>query len=69
VQLELLIEELDRIADSKGKVLIGKVVGVMGGDTVTVLVAGPDQAQVRLANLDTPREGTALRTAVKADPF
>ena len=45
---------------SAGEVLIGKVVGVTDGDTITVLVAGHDQVKVRLANIDTPE---------KAQPF
>jgi endonuclease YncB( thermonuclease family) len=45
---------------SAGEVLIGKVVGVTDGDTITVLVAGHDQVKVRLANIDAPE---------KAQPF
>ena len=43
-----------------GEVLIGKVVGVTDGDTITVLVSGHDQVKVRLANIDAPE---------KAQPF
>ena len=39
-----------------GEVLIGKVVGVTDGDTITVLVAGHDQVKVRLANIDAPEK-------------
>lgn len=43
-----------------GELLIGKVVGVTDGDTITVLVTGHDQVKVRLANIDAPE---------KAQPF
>ena len=43
-----------RSADPSG--IIGRVVAVADGDTITVLVAGNRQVKVRLAEIDTPEK-------------
>jgi micrococcal nuclease len=56
-----------------GHVLIGKVVGVTDGDTITVLDENQEQRKVRLAGIDAPEKkqafGTKAREALAAKVF
>ncbi|MFX5839986.1 hypothetical protein ABTE60_21985, partial [Acinetobacter baumannii] len=43
----------------------GKVVGVMDGDTVSVLTGDKTPIRVRLANIDAPEKGQAFGARAK----
>jgi endonuclease YncB( thermonuclease family) len=48
------------------EVLKGRVVGVANGDTITLLDGNRHQHRIRLAGIDPPEKGQALRSAFKA---
>lgn len=45
--------------------LVGKVVGVADGDTVTLLVNGLEQYKIRLGEIDAPENGQPYGRASK----
>lgn len=45
--------------------LVGRVVGVIDGDTVDVLVDGRDKYRIRVAGIDAPEKGQAFGQAAK----
>lgn len=47
--------------------LIGRVVGVTDGDTLTLLAAGTRQVRVRLADIDTPESGQPYGARAKQE--
>ena len=52
----LLVSLLFAFVDAKAEVLIGKVVGVSDGDTITVLDANMTEHKVRLMGIDAPEK-------------
>ena len=52
----LLVSLLLVFVDAKAEVLVGKVVGITDGDTITVLDAGKTEHKVRLMGIDAPEK-------------
>ena len=52
----LLVSLLFTFNDARAEVLIGKVVGITDGDTITVLDAGKTEHKVRLMGIDAPEK-------------
>lgn len=52
----LLISLLFTFNDARAEVLVGKVVGITDGDTITVLDAGKTEHKVRLMGIDAPEK-------------
>ena len=66
VALLFLLCILSILFPAHGETLVGRVVGVHDGDTLTLLDAQKRQTKVRLAEIDTPGKQTALRLAIQA---
>ena len=54
--LGLIVSFLLAFGDAKADVLIGKVVGITDGDTITVLDASKTQHKIRLMGIDAPEK-------------
>ena len=52
-------------AGALGADLVGRVVGVSDGDTITVLIDGHDNVKVRLAGIDAPEKAQPFGAASK----
>ena len=61
----LLVSLLFVFVDAKAEVLIGKVVGVSDGDTITVLDADKTEHKVRLMSIDAPEKTQDFGAASK----
>ena len=61
----LLISLLFVFVDAKAEVLIGTVVGVSDGDTITVLDADKTEHKVRLMGIDAPEKSQDFGAASK----
>ncbi len=54
-----------RVADATRSGIVGKVVGITDGDTITVLTADATQVKVRLRGIDTPERSQPFGTKAK----
>ena len=61
----LVVSLLFALVDAKAEVLIGKVVGITDGDTITVLDANKTEHKVRLMGIDAPEKSQDFGSASK----
>lgn len=61
----LLVSLLFAFVDARAEVLIGKVVGITDGDTITVLDATKTEHKVRLMGIDAPEVSQDFGSASK----
>ena len=61
----LLVSLLFALVDAKAEVLVGTVVGITDGDTITVLDKDNAQHKVRLMGIDAPEKSQAFGAASK----
>ena len=61
----LVVSLLFAFVDAKAEVLIGKVVGISDGDTITVLDADKTEHKVRLMGIDAPEKSQDFGSASK----
>jgi len=61
----LVVSLLFAFVDARAEVLVGKVVGVSDGDTITVLDADKTEHKVRLMGIDAPEKSQDFGSASK----
>jgi endonuclease YncB( thermonuclease family) len=59
--------QLVQLQAGAGWAWTGKVVGIVDGDTITVLRDGHEQVKIRLYGIDAPESGWAFGKAPKQD--
>lgn len=65
VPLERLSRADQEFVQSAASAIVGQVVGVSDGDTITVLDANKEQFKIRLEGIDTPESNQAYGTRAK----
>ena len=65
LSLVILLLSFNISTKSKGKIITGKVVGIMDGDTFKLLKMDSTTVKVRLANIDCPEKKQPFSTKAK----